>query len=63
MKHVGISFGVVAAVLMAAPFFVLHMAACNLHVAAVELYRSDHRHSGKFAWSYSYCKFVGSPLR
>lgn len=45
-------------------FFGLHGAACNMHVAAVEMYVRRHGGDmGSFDWSYQYCRVVGAPLR
>lgn len=42
-------------------FFGLHGAACNLHVAAVDMVRV-HRPDA-YRLSYAYCRMVGAPLR
>lgn len=44
-------------------FFGLHGAACNMHMAAVEMLRSDTNNPAAYAMSYDYCSVVGAPLR
>ncbi len=53
-----LSIGFVMFVVM---FLGLHGAACNMHVAAVDML--DQRRQSDWAWSYKYCRVVGAPLK
>lgn len=58
-----IRFKIAVALFVGLMSFGLHGAACNMHLAAVAMFRTHHHGSDKYSWSYAYCKIVGAPAR